>query len=496
MPHPLRVARALGVIALLALAPGLAPAQPVTRSWNNAAGGPASTPGNWSPAGVPTGSDPLVFALAGTYPVTFDALADTSYSHTYRTGHVTLVMATPHQLSGPVTAGTLPGDAPTTILVGSLAAPLSSAIGSATGTNATFVVSGAGSQFLVTNFGADLRVGFSGTGTLMVDGGGLVQVNDDLRLGEQGGSNGTVTADGASTLVRTLGAAGDILVGISGSGTVEITGGAAVVAGGAVRVGSASGAAGRVHLADGSLKASDLDIAASGRLEGRGSVESPTFDNGGWIEVGDGTFGTLSLVGPFGQLAAGTLALDIGGSNAGQFDRITSTGAATLAGTLRLQFPPGAALAQGVAIPLVTASSIVGTFAAVEIDGFPDPAALAVTYTPTQVLLTLQAAVDVPAVPPPGGFALVGGRRAGAPAFRLDLPEAADARVELFDATGRRVCVLADRAFGPGSHRIELSAPGPVAGRPARGVYFGRATIRVAGSHGPERRLSDRIVVD
>ncbi|MEO6463677.1 MAG: hypothetical protein ABIP29_11435, partial [Candidatus Eisenbacteria bacterium] len=829
MPQPRRLPPELTALVVILLLPQ--PAAAVNRSWNNAAGGAASTAGNWTPSGVPTAADLLIFNLTGTYGVTFDASVAASQSHSYGAGTVTLTMAAPHVMGAGILISSGAGSNPSVNLRGSLTAKNNSALASAVGSSGSLRVTGSSAEFLQAQAGTDLRVGQFGTGVLQVDGGSLVQIDDDLLIGDQSGSTGTATITGRSAALipsrlRTQAAAGDMLVGLNGTGTLNVTEGADVLAQGALLIGSASGGVGvvevrgsatvtsqlkattglsvganssvaaagqgritvyplglvvssaamqlgdpnggvqgflamqggtvhtrdlfvdatqglidfeggtirvdggtfnfgravpfavqgttsgtagrlelirgavgttadalrlegfnaqsgtlfldsgasllvtgdveartgsnaivadssatlvvdgrlhlggssnaanlhagvgalvevfsmemtdgpgasanasingagarlrvadhllvggdeatvggpaalsfvnqgaleaglptsrltvrppgfvavgtgssiavggrltiegRLRLEGGTMSGGEVQLAGAGRLEargvvpcavrgtaagetieaigpldlgsaalsdgfsfpgtlwvgphlvrlfdsntitlgdstildggelvcpnpslavgrvvtGHGTIRTGFFTSNGSVEAGDEAFGTLAFTGIYSQLAAGTLALSIGGSSAGQFDRITVTGQAGVNGTLRLQFPPGAALTQGVAIPLVTGGSRTGTFSSVVVEGYPSAAALVVTYTPTQVLLTLQSAVDVPAPPVlPAVLALRGVSGSGAPAFHLDLPEAADVRVELFAASGRRVVILADRGFPAGS---------------------------------------------
>lgn len=868
MSQPRRLPPGFLALAVFLLLPP--PAGAVTRTWNNAAGGAASTPSNWTPSGIPSAADLLIFNLPGSYGVTFDATVAASQALNFAgVGTVTLSMGAPHVMSSGLLVGSSNGHTPSVNLRGSLTAKGSSTLASVVGSSGTLRVTGSTAEFVLNQAGTDLRVGQFGTGVLEVDGGSLVEVADDLLVGEQAGATGTATISGRSAALvpsrlRTPAAGGDMLIGPSGTGTLRVTDGADGLAQGALRLGSASGGfgdvevvglptatsqlkataglsvganasaalggrgritafpyglvlssaalqigdpdgglnsflfmrggtvhtrdlfvdgsrgvidfqggtlrvdggtfnfarvaplnvqgttpggegrlelvrgavgttadalrleglnaqsgtlsldsgasllvtgdveartgsnaivvdssatlvvdgrlhlggsanaatlnagvgtlvevlsmemtdgpggsanasingagarlrvadhllvggdeatvggpaalsilnqgalesgapasrltvrppgvimvgtgssmavgarvtlEGRLRLDGGTMTAGEVQLAGAGRLEargvvpcavrgttagetieaigaldlgsaalsdgfsfpgtlrvgphlvrlfdsntitlgdstildggelvspnpslatgrvltGHGTIRTPVFTNLGSIVAGDEAIGTLAFTGFYSQLTGGTLALSIDGSSAGQFDRITVSGQAGLNGTLRLQFPPGAALTQGVAIPLVTGGSRTGTFSSVVVEGYPSAAALAVTYTPTQVLLTLQSAVDVPALPVlPAVLAFRGASGRGAAAFRLDLPEAADVRVELFAATGRRVGLLADREFAGGTHHVEVPAMAP-------GVYFGRAIVRLRNAAGAPRRLSDRIVLD
>ncbi len=83
-------------------------------------------------------------------------------------------------------------------------------------------VDGVGSSW--TNSG-DLSVGNSGTGTLTIRNGGTVSNTGLGYLGNNAGSTGTVTVDGAGS---TWTNSGDLVVGDSGTGTLTIQNGGAV----------------------------------------------------------------------------------------------------------------------------------------------------------------------------------------------------------------------------------------------------------------------------
>jgi hypothetical protein len=70
--------------------------------------------------------------------------------------------------------------------------------------------------------------------------------------------------------------------------------------------------------------------------------------------------------------------------------------------------------------------------------------------------------------------------------FRLDLPEAADVRLEVFDLLGRRVAVVEDRSLSTGTHRIPWTT-----NQLSSGTYFLRG--RISGTD--ERVITRRVTV-
>ena len=63
----------------------------------------------------------------------------------------------------------------------------------------------------------------------------------------------------------------------------------------------------------------------------------------------------------------------------------------------------------------------------------------------------------------------------GAVRFRMDLPAAADADVQIFDVAGRRVQTLARTHFAPGRHTLTWDTRDARGARVAHGIYFIRA---------------------
>ena len=85
--------------------------------------------------------------------------------------------------------------------------------------------------------------------------------------------------------------------------------------------------------------------------------------------------------------------------------------------------------------------------------------------------------------PPPGapavaGLALLGRNPSlGAMRFRLDVPQAADVTVVVYDAAGRAVRTLARRAYPAGSHDVGWDGADERGAGARRGVYFVKTTI-------------------
>ena len=175
-------------------------------------------------------------------------------------------------------------------------------------------------------------------------------------------------------------------------GTVHVAAGSMLALGAGDTYSQTAGAT----VVDGTLAAAGglVDIGG-GALRGTGTIFSPAVLNGGQAAPGTSP-GILSIVGGYSQSAAGSLAIEIGGATAGtQYDRLAVAGAASLGGSLDVSLINGFAPTEGQVFTILTAASIMGTFA-----GLPDGAVLVlpggggfiVHYTPagapTSVTLT------------------------------------------------------------------------------------------------------------
>ena len=141
-------------------------------------------------------------------------------------------------------------------------------IGTDSGSTGTVTVEGSGSSW--TNSG-DLYVGLSGTGTLDISAGGAVS-NTSGFIGTGIGSTGTVTVDGAGSSWTN---SGDLYVGYGGTGSLDISTGGTVNAY-SVSVAVGAGSTGRIN----------IGAASGGPAAAAGTLNSPT------IVFGDGD-GTL-----------------------------------------------------------------------------------------------------------------------------------------------------------------------------------------------------------
>ncbi len=136
-----------------------------------------------------------------------------------------------------------------------------------------------------------------------------------------------------------------------------------------------------------------LSIEPGGIVGGEGTLAATTATtNAGTLDPGEpDATGTLSLLGDFEQLPAGTLTADV--ANNGH-DRLTIDGSAALAGTLALRFDDGFAPGFGAVFDLLTTTgSLAGRFDAItgltleSIAGLD--AAAAVTYATNAVSITI-----------------------------------------------------------------------------------------------------------
>lgn len=131
--------------------------------------------------------------------------------------------------------------------------------------------------------GEALNVGFSGNGTIDINSGGAVSVEASTSLGINAGSNGGVTVDGSGSILTS---SAQLLVGLTGHGTLDVNSGGAVAVGTNAFVGAESGSDGNV-----TVEGNDSTFTTAGALTvadaGHGALE---IENGGAVSVGTNAF--------------------------------------------------------------------------------------------------------------------------------------------------------------------------------------------------------------
>lgn len=348
-------------------------------SWNNAAGGVASTAGNWSPVQVPTSADDLTFNMAGIYGVTFNSSTTTSRTQAFRQGTVTLTMSSPHTTSNGVAIADLNGDTSTvTLTTGAWSSGPSgfANIGDAAGTNGTLNVNDDDADFVVLGT-SDLFIGNNGTGTMNVTNAGSVVCSDLMHIGQGSAATGTLLVTGAPAIAPfgrstlNVNGTGESRWGNGGDATISVTNGALSQFEGGLSIANLStsvtsvtvgGSGGLGGILDATLDvAGDLSIARNtlaGVLPGTGTLTvngsgrviagltlniGNDFDGGGsgTLTLNSGSFVSAQSVdqGPQGTInhIGGTLQIN-GGSYAGHADPLVVSGT----GNPTLQFSGGA----------------------------------------------------------------------------------------------------------------------------------------------------------
>jgi hypothetical protein len=145
---------------------------------------------------------------------------------------------------------------------------------------------------------------------------------------------------------------------ITNTGTIEVLAGE-------LKFPSYQQTAGVLRLAGGNLAASQILDLTGGELTGAGIVTG-NVTNAATVRVGT-PLGRLTVTGNFTQTAAGTLALDLGGTMAAtQFDQLVVTGQATLGGKLQVNRVGDFTPAAGHFAELLTYGSKTGAFANIE----------------------------------------------------------------------------------------------------------------------------------
>jgi autotransporter-associated beta strand protein len=259
-----------------------------------------------------------------------------------------------------------------------------------------------------------------------INNGGIFNVNSNLSIGSlQGDSTGSVNLNanltvGTTNLSTTFGGgingSGSLIK--TGTGTLELTGdsgysGTTTVNGGTLLVNNVTGSG---------TGGGDVTVNSGATIGGTGNIGNLTVNFGATLAPGNspGVFhvaGALSL--------AGTLAIQLGGTQQGQFDQVVVGFGATLSNpTLSLSLVNGFTPTFGQQFVIVQNNSptafgfpvdpITGSFSngSTVMDNQGDT--FVITVLPTEILLT-----DITAVPEPATWLLLGVGAAGSLVGRL-----------------------------------------------------------------------------
>jgi T5SS/PEP-CTERM-associated repeat protein len=307
-------------------------AHAVTTNWINNSGGTFTTSANWD-NGVPDSDDTAAFNRGAgvAYHVVFpgggifdpppsygiNSLRVHSNSVTFRDNSsefITRPNLTVGNTADAIVVGQNAGEA--AILTTSLnqltsGVSASAFIGRLAGSDGTLNV--AAGTFSLPGFG-DLNVGDSGTGRLNVTGGSVTNLNGIIA--RSAGSTGSATVTGASS---TWTNGGDLLVGREGAGTLRVEAGGRVVANTKGVIGSSVGSTGTATVTGaGSTWTNNnaFDVGAVGmgtlRIEAGGSVSNTRGIIGSMV----GSTGTVTVTGA-GSTWTNLNQLDVGSSGTG-----------------------------------------------------------------------------------------------------------------------------------------------------------------------------------
>jgi len=307
---------AVAAAAITLLGAGALGASMTALSWNNASGGSMGLPGNWSPAQVPTAADDITFNLGGTYTVTSGVITNDTRSHTYRSGSVTLSQTGTHTVTNGVTVGDLAGDNATfTLTTGTLSSATAVVVGDAGTATGTLNVNDSDADLVTTTTAGDLTIGNSGAGTMNLTNGGLARVSDRFVAGNILTSSAGVTVSGENGATRSTlevnGATSTHAIGSAGDATMNVSNGALADFDGTVNVAQTGNSTSTLTLSGAGLfpatlvTSGDFNIARNTTALTAGGTGAVNVNSGGLLNVG----GTLTIG---GDPDGGTALLHIG----------------------------------------------------------------------------------------------------------------------------------------------------------------------------------------
>ncbi|HEV2296874.1 MAG TPA: hypothetical protein VGR35_23745 [Tepidisphaeraceae bacterium] len=173
-------------------------------------------------------------------------------------------------------------------------------------------------------------------------------------------NEGTIRADGAGRRIEFR-----ELDGFENTGRLEATNGGKLFFNGGTYYLSDWANEGTIHLHDGNVTITGQTFtnAPAGRIEGTGTldVSGTTFVNEGFIAPGLSP-GQLTIEGNLMQTENGVIAIEIGGTGAGEIDQLIVTGTSTLDGLLSIDFLNGFVPSESDSFAFLTADAFSGSF--------------------------------------------------------------------------------------------------------------------------------------
>jgi MYXO-CTERM domain-containing protein len=311
------------------------------RYWINPSSSAFATASNWNPGFTPAAAETAVFDLNSNHTVTFGASATNNrlrIEHdqvAFSLGTNTYSITNTSTTTPSIIAGAAAGDNGRLSLTGTGAGGTLSSVNAHLGAVASStgqVTVGAGATW---NNSLDLSVGRGGTGMLTITGGGKVVLpsGGTSNLGFASGSSGTATVTGSGSTWTN----GQLYVGRSGSGTLNISSGGTVTSTTA-RIGFQ--ATGGVTLTGSSTFTSTSTLFVGEQATGTLSVQSGSMLNTVTTNIGSstGSNGTVTVTGS-GSTWNNTGSAYVGGTssvagNQGTLN-VNSSGNVTVGSTLR-----------------------------------------------------------------------------------------------------------------------------------------------------------------
>jgi T5SS/PEP-CTERM-associated repeat protein len=296
-------------------------------TWTNPAGGSFSSPGNWSPNGLPGSIGLTLFNLSNSYTVNFN-YSPTNVGMIVNNGDVTfdIGVGNTYALASPISSaiGTTAGYSPTlTVTSGTLrfnlgqgdtGGPDSTGIATAAGGSGTLTITGSNSQLRALQA---FDVGVAGTGTINALNDAYVSLGSNSYLGARAGSSGTIYANHS-----TIELGSGIVVGNAGFGEVWLNNNSTGYFGPNLTLGNLSGSIGKLTISASSF-AGIVNAYTYGVTVGNSGVGIVNVTNGAWTNQGElavgkdyGSNGTITLFNN-GVMVQENGMIHLGGSSTG-----------------------------------------------------------------------------------------------------------------------------------------------------------------------------------